>query len=119
MIFGLQQPETYRCNIHRYESRLSRLYVRALRDGTPPKYLLFSDVGYYDGPMTWEGAGFVIAPQDEALGLLKYVVPAAALDDFEIRRALLQTVSLYTVKTPLATVRVLAGGTARIDEPFA
>jgi len=73
-IFNVTRPENYRCQIVHYHNRLSRLYV-AVYNGTGRAapivfYLLFSDVGYFDCPVSWTGADFRIAPEDDCIQLL-------------------------------------------------
>lgn len=73
-IFNITNPDQYRCQILHYHNRLSRLYLAVYKgeDRHAPAifYLLFSDVGYFDCPVTWQGAGFSIAPPDDCIQLL-------------------------------------------------
>ena len=42
-VFNITEPYRYRCQLHHYHSRLSRLYLCVYKDGrtTPAFYLLF------------------------------------------------------------------------------
>lgn len=71
-IFNITQPEDYRCQIHHYHSRVSRLYMRVYKGSAtlPVFYLLFSDVAYFDCPVSWQGADFRIADSDACIELM-------------------------------------------------
>ena len=73
-IFNISNPEQYRCQILHYHNRLSRLYIAVYKweDRHVPAifYLLFSDVAYFDCPVTWQGAEFGIAPADDCIQLM-------------------------------------------------
>lgn len=71
-IFNITNPEVYRCQVHHYHSRLSRLYLRVYKGQatTPAFFLLFADVAYFDCPVTWTGADFSIEDRDECLHLM-------------------------------------------------
>ncbi|MEM9952862.1 MAG: hypothetical protein AAF846_14740 [Chloroflexota bacterium] len=73
-IFNISQPELYRCQVIHYHNRLSRLYIAVYkgdnRQAPALFYLLFSDVGYFDCPTTWQGASFMIAPSDDCIQLM-------------------------------------------------
>ncbi|MEL7435425.1 MAG: hypothetical protein AAFN11_15865, partial [Chloroflexota bacterium] len=67
-IFNITDPEKYRCQLVHYHNRLSRLYLAVYkgtdRASAPVFYLLFSDVGYMECPVSWAGAQFDIASGD-------------------------------------------------------
>lgn len=71
-IFNITEPIRYRCQVHHYHSRLSRLYLRVYkgRAEVPAFFLLFTDVAYMECPMTWQGTDFEIAPYDECIQLM-------------------------------------------------
>lgn len=73
-IFNISNPEAYRCQILHYHNRLSRLYISVFKgqDRATPAifYLLFSDVAYFECPVTWQGADFNIAPSDNCIQLM-------------------------------------------------
>ncbi len=71
-IFNITQPENYRCQMHHYHSRVSRLYLRVFQGNKqqPVFYLLFSDVAYMDCPVSWNGTDFRIASQDDCIELM-------------------------------------------------
>jgi hypothetical protein len=114
-IFNIKTPQIYRCHIHRYYSGLSRIYVRAFKGEAkePAFYLLFSDVGYFEGPMNWQGISFRIAPPQECLalmqkgGLLNGVSP-------DMLNAIGEVAHLYLLDS--APVKIIAGHAARLNE---
>jgi hypothetical protein len=114
-IFNIKTPHLYRCHIHRYYSGLSRMYVRVFKGDAkePAFYVLFSDVGYYEGPMNWQGISIRIAPPQECLalmqknGLLDGVVP-------EMLNAITEVAHLYLLES--APVKIIAGHAARLSE---
>jgi hypothetical protein len=71
-IFNIASPEQYRCQMLYYHNRLSRLYLAVYKgqQDVPAFYLLFSDVGYLDCPLNWQGADFSIAQDDACIELL-------------------------------------------------
>ena len=71
-IFNITQPDQYRCQIHHYHSRVSRLYLNVYKGAvdTPAFHLLFSDVAYFDCPVNWQGADFSIAEGDDCITLM-------------------------------------------------
>lgn len=73
-IFNISKPENYRCQILHYHNRLSRLYLAVYkgqdRAAAPVFYVLFSDVAYFECPVTWEGAEFNIAASEDCIALM-------------------------------------------------
>jgi hypothetical protein len=114
-VFEITRPEEYRCNVYRYSSSLSKLYVRVFKGmaESPSFYLLFSDVGYFDGPMNWSGVDVQRASAEDCLALMVHVgmVTDFMLDDLDTREALAEAAHLYSVQTHDAgyTVRIIAG----------
>lgn len=116
-VFNIKTPHLYRCNVHRYHNKLSRLYVRAFKGDAQEAafYLLFSDVGYFEGPMNWQGVSFRFAPSSTCLqlmqkvGLLTGVLP-------ELAQAIVEVTHLYVLETPQATIKIIAGHAARLGE---
>ncbi|MEM6284374.1 MAG: hypothetical protein AAF787_19435 [Chloroflexota bacterium] len=111
--FNIKAPNLYRCNMYRYSSTLSKLYIRVFKGMSvaPSFYLFFSDVGYFEGPMNWEGADFQRQESDACIALMRRVgmVQDFLLDDPETREALMESAHLYTVQTQHTTIRIVAG----------
>ena len=111
--FNIKAPNLYRCNVYRYSSTLSQLYIRVFKGMSvaPSFYLFFSDVGYFEGPMNWEGVDFQMQPADDCLSLMRDMgmVEDFLLDDPDTREALTESVHLYTVKTRHSTIRIVGG----------
>ncbi|MEO1440773.1 MAG: hypothetical protein AAFV33_10240 [Chloroflexota bacterium] len=111
--FNIKAPNLYRCNVYRYSATLSQLYIRVFKGMSvaPSFYLFFSDVGYFEGPMNWEGADFQKATSEECISLMRKtgMVQDFLLDDPETREALTESVYLYTVETQHTTIRIIAG----------
>ncbi len=112
-VFNITNPHIYRCGVHHYHSKLSRLYLRVFKGErkTPAFYLLFSDVGYIDAPANWQGANFQIASAEECLALMVEtgLVGEATLDFPAMRQSLSEATRLYTVETDTSTIRIIAG----------
>ncbi len=112
-IFKIATPEVYRCNILRYDTRLSKIYVRAFNgmSDDPSFYLLFTDVGYFEGPLNWQGAGLYKLQADECLQLMVDVglVADFMLDDPDTLSVLKETANLYEFRTKFRPVRLIAG----------
>jgi hypothetical protein len=110
----------YRCHVHRYFSGLSRLYIRVFKgqQTIPAFYLLFSDVGYYEGPISWQGADFDIAPEDDCIALMLKVgmVGEAILQFPDAYASITETAKLYIVTTTHTPVRFIAGGASLLTD---
>lgn len=106
-IFNITRPEQYRCQVHHYHSRVSRLYLRVFKgpQEQPAFYLLFSDVGYLDCPINWQGAEFHIAPADDCIQLM--------LDTGLIGQAILRFPNAYASITDHARLYVAATSAER------
>lgn len=117
--FEIAAPALYRCHIHYYHSRLSRLYVRCFKGmaAEPAFYLLFADVAYIDAPVNWQGVGFQIAPMDDCLLLMGQLglVDPRWLEDAETRAALGEATRLYMLETPHTSIRIVAGAANQLD----
>jgi hypothetical protein len=111
-VFNISDPHLYRCQVLHYSSRLSRLYLSVMKEGStaPVFYLLFSDVGYMDCPMNWQGADFAIGTQDECIQLMldTGLVGQAILRFPNAYATLTEYARLYRVQTPTYTVRLIA-----------
>ncbi|MEO0562847.1 MAG: hypothetical protein AAF125_12120 [Chloroflexota bacterium] len=116
----IETPVLYRCNVFRYHSGLSRLYVRVFKGlaQAPSFYLFFSDVGYFEGPMNWKGADLRRAPSADCLSLMQTVglVEDFMLDDPETRLALAEAAHLYVFRTSQTEVRLIAGEVVRLQD---
>lgn len=119
-IFKIASPEVYSCNILRYDTRLSKIYVRVfnVRNADPSFYLLFTDVGYFEGPLNWQGAGLYKAPAKSCLSLMVEVgmVKDFMLDDPDTLAALEETANLYQFKTKFRPVQLIAGNVVMRDK---
>ena len=67
-IFNISEPLSYECYVASYDTRLSRLDIRVNKKGkTLPNeekfFLTFNGVSYYEGPMTWNSANFLVRNQ--------------------------------------------------------
>ncbi len=103
-LFKLRHPDAYRCHVHRYYSGLSRLYLRVARENAPdapPFFLLFADVGYFAGPMTWQGADVCIAPRQDAIDVMLHsgMIGEAVRQFPKAYAALTDYVQLYVIPT--------------------
>ncbi|QPC82712.1 hypothetical protein G4Y79_24010 [Phototrophicus methaneseepsis] len=112
-IFNITEPERYRCQVYHYHSRLSRLYLRVFKEQNqqPSFYLLFSDVAYFDCPVTWQGAQFDIAEYDECLQLMldSGLVGQAILRFPGAYASLTEYTRLYRAPGPPRPIQIIAG----------
>lgn len=108
----------YRCQVHHYHARLSRLYIRAYKGQAqlPAFYMLFSDVGYWEGPVSWQGIAFEIGPKDACIELmLETGIIGPAIHQFpDAYASLTDHVKLYITPTGHRPVRIIAGSASRI-----
>jgi hypothetical protein len=119
-LFNLPNPMLYRCHVHRYYSGLSRMYLRVFKgqQTTPAFYLLFSDVGYFEGPISWQGADFSIASDTECIELMLKVgmVGEAILQFPDAYASITQTAKLYIVQTTHTPVRFIGSEAALLPD---
>lgn len=117
-IFNITDPMSYRCQVHLYHSRLSRLYIRVYKGQTdvPVFYLLFADVAYMDCPMTWTGADFGIAGYDECIELMLAVglVGQAILRFPGAYASLTEHTRLYVGSTTARPIEIIAGSASML-----
>lgn len=119
-LFDIAQPMIYRCHIHRYYSGLSRLYVRAFKgqQQVPAFYLLFSDVGYVEGPINWQGVAFHIAPHEECVELMLQtgMVGPAILQYPDAYASLTDYAHLYVARTTHSPLRIIASSATLLND---
>lgn len=119
-VFNLPAPQRYRCHVHRYFSGLSRLYIRVFRgeQDAPAFYLMFTDVGYFEGPINWEGADFCIASPEDCLHLMLQtgMVGEAILQFPDAYLPLTEHARLYVVRTSHQPVRFIAGSAQTLTD---
>jgi hypothetical protein len=119
-LFNLPAPMLYRCHVLHYHTRLSRLYLRAFRQPaqTAAFHLLFSDVGYFEGPMTWEGADFGQGSQDDCIALMLKVgmIGEAVLQFPDAYAAITDHARLYVVQTTRTLVVIIAGAVSLLTD---
>jgi hypothetical protein len=119
-LFNLKAPMLYRCSVLHYHTRLSRLYVRAFRphQNTPEFYLLFSDVGYFEGPMSWEGADFGLASHQDCIDLMLRtgLIGEAILQFPDAYASITETARLYFVQTTHTPVFIIASSATMLQD---
>ena len=119
-IFNITEAHRYRCQMHHYHSRLSRLYYRVYKDerDIPAFYLLFSDVAYVEGAVNWKGADFRIADADECIELMLEVglIGEAILRFPNAYASITDHAKLYVADMPLTPVRLIAGSATLLTQ---
>lgn len=119
-LFNIATPELYRCQVYRYFNGLSRLYIALFKpyQNVPALYLLFSDVGYFEGPVNWQGANFDIAPAQDCIDLMLRcgIIGEAVLTFPDAYASITDIARLYYVPTPHSPVRIIASGATLLDE---
>ena len=118
-ILELAAPIRYRCQVYRYFSGLSRLYLSIFKpqQNVPAFFVLFSDVAYFEGPMNWQSADFQIAPDQECIDLLLAtgLIGEAVLQFPDAYASITDTARLYVVNTGHTPVRIIASSLSRLD----
>lgn len=119
-IFNISEPQRYRCQVLHYHARVSRLYLSVYKDDgrEPVFYLLFSDVGYLQCPMTWQGANFDIGTQDECIQLMLDVglIGAAVLRFPQAYASITEVARLYRAATAHQPVQIVAGAASMLHQ---
>lgn len=111
-VFNITTPNAYRCQIFHYHRKLSRLYLSVYQGqkNVPAFYLLFSDVGYIEAPMSWLGANFSIQDKQDCIDLmLDTGLIGEAVKQFpDAYASITDYAKLYHVATPHQLVRIVA-----------
>ena len=111
-IFNITEPAHYRCQRYHYHSRLSRLYVRIAKAQSDQTafFVLFSDVGYIEAPINWQGADFTIAQPDDCIALLLEtgLIGQAILQFPGAYASITDHARLYTVPEASHPIRIIA-----------
>lgn len=112
-LFALKSPELYRCQVYRYFNGLSRLYIGVFKpyQSVPSFYLLFSDAGYFEGPLNWQGADFEIASDEACIQLMLHcgMIGEAILTFPNAYASITETAHLYRAYTQHTPVQIIAG----------
>ena len=118
-ITDVSNAQLYRCQVYRYFSGLSRLYLSVFKfqQNVPAFYLLFSDVAYFEGPVSWESADFYEGGPEDCIDLLLNtgIVGPAILEFPKAYAPITETVRLYLVNTPHSQIKIIAGSVARLE----
>jgi hypothetical protein len=119
-IFNLPTPMLFHCHTHRYFSGLSRLYIRVFkqRQDQAAFYLLFSDVAYFEGPVSWQGADFGIEASDTCIDLMLKtgLIGEAILQFPDAYASITENAKLYVVRTTHTPVRIIASSASLLTE---
>jgi hypothetical protein len=119
-IFNITNPETYRCQVLQYHAKLSRLTICVFKDqpDAPAFYLLFTDVGYMDCPMAWQGAEFNIGSQDACIELMLEVglIGQAILRFPNAYASITEYARLYEIKTAHKVGRLIASSGTLLNQ---
>jgi hypothetical protein len=111
-IFNITKPTAYRCQIFHYHRKLSRLYISIYQGqkNVPAFYILFSDVGYIEAPMSWMSADFEIADKQACIDLMLRVglVGEAILQFPDAYASITDYARLYQIHTLHQPIRIIA-----------
>ena len=118
-VFDIKAPQLYRCQVYRYFNGLSRLYLSVFKphQNIPSFFLLFSDVGYFEGPVNWQSADFHIAPAQECIALMLKtgMVGEAILQFPDAYASITDSANLYVVDTPETRIKIIASSASMLD----
>ncbi|MCY3779160.1 MAG: hypothetical protein OXG78_02525 [Chloroflexi bacterium] len=118
--FNITDPNRYRCQIHHYHRKLSRLYLSVYKGARsePAFFLLFSDVAYIDAPMSWLGAEFDIAERSDCINLLLGVgLVGEAIHQFpDAYASITDYARLYQVRSVSSLIRIIASSGAILPD---
>lgn len=118
-LFEIKGPQLYRCQVYRYFSGLSRLYLSVFRpqQNVPAFYLLFSDVAYFEGPMNWQSVDFYEAPAQACIDLMlkSGVIGPAVLQFPDAYASITDVARLYRVDTAGSPVQIIASSATMLD----
>ncbi len=119
-LFEVKAPQMYRCQAYRYFNGLSRLYIAAFKpqQNIPAFYLLFSDVGYFEGPLSWQSVDFYTAPADDCIALMLRtgMIGEAILTFPDAYASITDAAQLYRVDTPHTPVQIIASSVTLLAE---
>jgi hypothetical protein len=119
-IFNLPTPMLYQCHTHRYFSGLSRLYIRVFkqRQENAAFYLLFSDVGYFEGPVSWQGADFGIEDAETCINLMLRtgLIGEAILQFPDAYASITENAKLFIVRTTHTPIRIIASSASLLTD---
>ena len=114
--FNISDPKRYRCQVHHYHRKLSRLYLSVYKGARndPAFFLLFSDVAYIDAPMSWLSAEFDIAASQECVELLlRAGIVGEAIHQFpDAYASITDYARLYQVRSARNLVQIVASSAA-------
>ena len=114
--FNISDPARYRCQVHHYHRKLSRLYLSVYQGQRqePAFYLLFSDVAYLKAPMSWRGAQFDIAERGECIALMLALgLVGEAIRQFpDAYASVTDYARLYRARSTHTEIRIIASSAA-------
>ncbi len=117
-IFNISSPNAYRCQIYHYHRKVSRLYLSVYQgqQSIPVFYLLFSDVGYVEAPMNWQGADFSITDKQSCIDLMLEVglVGQAILQFPDAYASITDYARLYQVAQISKPIRIIASSASML-----
>ncbi len=118
-IFNITEPQRYRCQVLHYHVRVSRLYVRVYKDqqDTPLFYLLFSDVGYLQCPISWQGLHFNIGTQEACIELMlkEGLIGRAILQFPNAYASITEYARLYEAQTTESAIHIIASSASLLE----
>ncbi len=118
-IFEIKAPQLYRCQVYRYFNGLSRLYLSVFKpqQNIPSFFLLFSDVGYFEGPVNWQSVDFYAAPSQECIALMLKtgMIGEAILQFPDAYASITDSAHLYTVDSPESRIKIIASSASMLE----
>ncbi len=118
--FNITDPKRYRCQIHHYHRKLSRLYLSVYKGARnqPAFFLLFSDVAYIEAPMSWLSAEFDIAEHGDCIDLMLAMgLVGEAIHQFpDAYASITEYARLYQVHSVHSVVRIVASSAAILQD---
>lgn len=108
-ILNLDDPDQYECFIRHFEIGHGNLHVliRPTDNRKDKRHIVFSSVEYFSGAIRWNGANFVMRPDEETLAILHKVDRFDGVSDEKLL-ARRPSYKLYEVQTDRDVVQIVA-----------
>ena len=112
-VLGLQNPDSYFCNLERFFIGHSILCVEVM--GDERFYVIFQALEYFQGPKAWKGLNLVQEPASACKALVSTV--HTSLSDWTPEQ-IDCSFKLYSIATPTMPIKILSYQVFRSETPY-